>query len=92
VLAAVSHVLSPTWAHHPLTWLRNEAMAKRRLAEFGQVLHQLFDPGSLYVSPRVSFAPVLKQADLGADPRRGVIVAETRLLRDHCYTFGGDPE
>ena len=57
VVTIVSGIVSPRWARHPVTWLKRIAWQKRRLAEFGQVLQQLFFPGSLYVSPRVSFAP-----------------------------------
>ena len=57
VVTIVSGIVSPRWAHHPVTWLKRIAWQKRRLAEFGQVLEQLFFPGRLYVSPRLSFAP-----------------------------------
>jgi hypothetical protein len=57
VVTIVSGILSPRWAHHPVTWLKRIAWQKRRLAEFGQVIQQLFFPGRLYVSPQVSFAP-----------------------------------
>jgi hypothetical protein len=64
-------------------------LEKRRIAEFGQVLQQLFFPGSLYVSPRLSFAPVISSVELGASPRDALVERETSLLVEHCREFGG---
>jgi hypothetical protein len=89
LLTAVSHILDPKWARHPLTWLRRGGMEKRRLAEFGQVIQQLFRPGSLYVSPRLSFAPALCAPDLGDSPREILVEREASLLEEHCRQFGG---
>jgi hypothetical protein len=57
LVTIVSGIVSARWARHPVTWLKRIPWQKRRLAEFGQVLEQLFFPGRLFVSPRVSFAP-----------------------------------
>jgi hypothetical protein len=57
VVTIVSGIVSARWARHPVTWLKRIPWQKRRLAEFGQVLEQLFIPGRRYVSPRVSFDP-----------------------------------
>ncbi len=89
LLTAVSHILSPKWTRHPLTWLRRGSLQKRLLAEFGQVLEQLFRPGSLYVSPRLSFAPALSALELGDSPRKILVEQEASLLREHCRQFGG---
>jgi hypothetical protein len=83
LLTAVSHIVAPQWARHPLTWLRSNGMEKRRIAEFGQVLQQLFFPGSIYLSPRLSFAEPVMVADLGNSPRDTLIQMETSLLNDH---------
>jgi hypothetical protein len=64
VVTIVSGIVSPRWARHPVTWLKRIDWQKRRLAEFGQVLQQLFFPGRLYVSPRLSFAPPVPVAQL----------------------------
>ena len=64
VVTIVSGIVSPRWARHPVTWLKRIAWQKRRLAEFGQVLQQLFFPGRLYVSPRVSFTPPVSADEL----------------------------
>ncbi|KAF0107801.1 MAG: phospholipid/glycerol acyltransferase [Anaerolineaceae bacterium] len=89
LLTAVSHIVSPKWARHPLTWLQRGLMEKRRIAEFGQVIQQLFRPGSLYVSPRLSFAPALTAAELGDSPRDALVEREASLLKEHCREFGG---
>jgi hypothetical protein len=89
LLTAVSHIVAPQWARHPLTWLQHGGMEKRRLAEFGQVIQQLFFPGSLFVSPCLSFSPVLTVADLGTSPRDALVERETSLLVEHCKEFGG---
>ena len=91
MMTAVSHIVSPKWARHPLTWLRRDGMERRRIAEFGQVLQQLFLPGSLYVSPRLSFAPALTAAELGDSPRVALVKRESLLLEEHCREYGGSP-
>lgn len=91
VLSAVSHIVSPKWAHHPLTWFQRGGMEKRRMAEFGQVLQQVFFPGSLYVSPRLSFSEPLSVTELGDSPRAVLVQKEANLLTDHCREFGGCP-
>ena len=57
VITIVSGIVSARWAHHPITWLKRIPWQKRRLAEFGQVLEQLFFPGKLYVSRGSVFPP-----------------------------------
>jgi len=64
LLTIVSHAVTAKWARSPITWLRRKGLDKRRLAEFGQVLQQLFFPGSLYLSPRLGFAPPVSVAEL----------------------------
>lgn len=89
LLAAVSHILHPKWRRHPLTWFQRGGMEKRRAAEFCQVVQQLFRPGSLYVSPRLSFSAPFTAADLGDSPRFALIQREASLLVEHCQEFGG---
>ncbi len=89
LLSAVSHIVSPKWAHHPLTWLAHAGLGKRRLAEVGQVLQQLFLPGSLYLEPCLSFSPILAASDLGDAPREALIQREASLLAEHCQEYGG---
>ena len=85
LLSIVSHALSPKWAFHPVTFLRRKGMEKRRVAEFGQVLQQLMKPGSLYISPRVTFAPPLSLQDISSNQNTLLtIVKKAKLLmQDH---------
>ncbi|KAF0106015.1 MAG: phospholipid/glycerol acyltransferase [Chloroflexi bacterium] len=87
--AVVSGVVSPYWAHHPITWLRRKQIDKHRLAEFGQVITQLMRPGRLMISPAVSFGlPVseseLRQEAVDMNLRAAVIERGKSLLKDHC--------
>jgi hypothetical protein len=89
-----SGVVAPRWARHPVTWLRRIDWQKRRLAEFGQVLQQLFFPGSLYLTPRLSFAAPVGAEELRRESRGGsvlpaVIARGKSLLAEHLHAFGG---
>jgi hypothetical protein len=88
VVTIVSGILSPRWAHHPVTWLKRIDWQKRRLAEFAQVIQQLFLPGRLYVSPQVSFASPVSVAQLRRESSTGrvlpaVISRGKALLAEH---------
>jgi len=50
-----SGVLLERFLHHPLTRLRRDAMDKRRLAEFIQVIQQLILPKTVHLEPHISF-------------------------------------
>jgi hypothetical protein len=93
VVSIVSGVVSKKWARHPITWLKRIDWQKRRLAEFGQVLQQLFLPGSFYLSPTISFAPPVDVETLrresGSDRVLSAVIARGKaLLVEHCKTFG----
>jgi 1-acyl-sn-glycerol-3-phosphate acyltransferase len=83
VLSITSGFLTQRWLNHPLTRLRKVDWEKRRIAEFGQVLQQLFRPGTLFVSPAISFAPPVTVAELGENPRQKLIEQAKRLLASH---------
>ena len=93
----VSGIISPKWAHHPITRLRRIDWQKRRLAEFGQVIQQLFFPGQLYVSPQVSFAPPVAAETLRGESDSGrllpAVVARGKfLLAEHIKWIQESPE
>jgi hypothetical protein len=93
-LAVASGIVSPFWAHHPITWLRRKEIDKHRLGEFGQVITQLMHPGKLFVSPTVSFGVPMKEYELrmeagGADLRSTLITRGKTLLKDHATSFIG---
>ena len=86
-LAMVSGVLMKRFVHHPLTLLRQHPIARRRIAEFMQVIWQLItrkDPG---ITTQISFAPPLSTSDLqtGANGRwmEEIIARARTLLTEH---------
>jgi hypothetical protein len=88
VLSITSGVVAKKWAHHPITWLKRIDWQKRRLAEFSQVLQQLFLPGSLYLNPHISFSPPVGLDELlresSTDRVLPAIIARGKaLLADH---------
>ncbi len=60
----VSGVVSAAWVNHPITRLRHEQIDKQRLAEFGQVISQLRQPGKLMLSPRISIGRHFSEIEL----------------------------
>lgn len=92
VITIVSGVLSKRWGHHLITRLRRRDWERRRLAEFGQVLQQLFFPGSLFLNPRISIAPpvtveTLRQESPSDTLLPAVIERGKALLEEHCRRF-----
>jgi hypothetical protein len=87
----VSHTMSLGWANSPLRYLRRRALDRRRLVEFGQVIQQLFFPGSLMLSPRVSFGFPVSAGSLGEAGVRlkALIECERGLMAEHLRAFGG---
>ncbi len=88
----VSGVLSEKWGHHPITWLRRIDWQKRKLAEFAQVIQQLFFPGRLYLTPNVSFGhpasvEKLRQESPGKQLLPAVVARARTLLAEHCRAF-----
>jgi hypothetical protein len=93
VVSIVSGVVAERWAHHPITRLKSIDWQKRRLAEFSQVLQQLFFPGSLYLDPCISFAPPVGMEELlaGSSSDRvhpAIILRGKALLADHINWVG----
>ena len=93
LLSVVSHSVSARWARSPISWFRRLPLDKRRLVEFGQVLQQLFFPGSLYLSPRLSFAAPIRVDELRAEAGTSallptIIAREKQLLSEHLAAFG----
>jgi hypothetical protein len=90
----VSHAVAPGWAHSPHRWLRRDPLDQRRLVEFAQVIQQLLWPGSLYLSPRLSFGEAVCTEALAADAGDDGLLAalircERRLMAEHVAAFGG---
>lgn len=88
LVAIVSGVLLPSFAHHPLARLRRKPMARRRLAEFIQILQQLVAPGSVQARAQVSFGSPVSVNGLAneSEGRRlmpAVLARARRLLAEH---------
>jgi len=83
VLSIASGFITQHWLNHPLTHLRKLDWEKRRIAEFGQVLQQLFHPGTLFVSPAISFSSPVIAKELGENPRQKLIEHAKQLLAEH---------
>lgn len=94
LVTIISGVISPAWARHPLTRLRRIDWHRQRLAEFGQIIQQLFRPGQFYLQPRLSFAPpvsveTLRRESPGERLLPAVIERGKALLSEHVKIFGG---
>ena len=90
LLAIVSGVLSPRWAHHPITWLRKEPRRKRLLAEMAQVAHQTLFPRLRYLSPRLTFSPPVSLPELQQESRSprvlpAILTRAQSLLAQHMH-------
>ena len=93
VPAIASGVLQERFASHPLTWLRKDAMDKRRLAEFTQVIQQLIWPASIKARPRISYGQAMSLDSLERQPgekaiMENVIIHMKAELADHLDWIG----
>ena len=90
----ISGVVSPKWAKHPITWLRKKQIDKQRLAEYGQVITQIRNPGRLYLEPRISIGEPYTEESLrdvvgSGDLHQAVIERSKALYRESRANFGG---
>ena len=97
LIAIVSGVLSKSWGHHPITWLRHDGWRKRLLAEFGQVTQQLLFPDSLYLTPHISFAPPVGAAKLQIESSSGrvlpgIVASARSLMAQHLGRISSGSE
>jgi len=92
--AVVSGVVSRQWSRHPVTWLRKEQIDRQRLAEFGQVITQILKPGSLLMTPRISFGEAFSESDLrlkmGEGNLRRAVIERAKALFQHSARHYGD--
>ena len=93
VIAIASGVLLRRFAEHPFTRLRRQPMARRRLAEFMQVIQQLLKPEAVHAQACLSFAPPVSVAELseeaGPEPLLKVLLERARrLLEEHVADCG----
>jgi hypothetical protein len=90
----ISGVISPKWAKHPITWLRRKQIDKQRLAEYGQVINQIRNPGRLYLEPRISIGEPYTEESLRESYglvglHQAVIERSKALYRESRAYFGG---
>ena len=88
LVTIVSGMLSRGWSDHPITWLRRAEWRKHLLAEVGQVAQQLLFPGSLYLTPHISFAQAVGIAELQRESSSGrnlpaIITRAKTLMAQH---------
>lgn len=88
-----SGIVSEQWARHLITRLRRRQLDRHRLAEFGQVISQLLNPGKLLITPAVTFGRVVNREDLedcetGGDLQAGIVRLGKELLHSHIARFG----
>jgi hypothetical protein len=88
MVCIVSGIVMPRWANSPLTWLRRVDWQKRRIAEYGQVIEQLFFPGKPKISPSMTIAPPIGVDELryasGSDLLLPTVIARGKtLLAEH---------
>ncbi len=94
VLTTVSHVLAETSLNHPLVRLRSKVRDRQRVAEFIQVMLQLFWKYRLEFQPRLTFAQSVGVAELkkqaGEGPLLPVIAARAEALLAWHLAQAGD--
>lgn len=88
----VSGVLDPRFLRNPIVKIRRGAVERQKLAEFIQIMTQLFSSRQVEVNPAVSFAPLLTPAMLqntgsGNELLRVIKSYAHRALDDHIATF-----
>ena len=82
--AIVSDVLSSAWLRNPLTKIPSETWRRQKLAEFFQIMQQLFFAKSIQLSPKVAFGRAmncLELTELSSDTNlMPAIINQAKLL------------
>lgn len=84
VTSIVSHVIEPSYMHHPLTWLKRARPDRQRLAMMMQLIQQMLGK-QLDIVPRVSFGEVIDPNRYASAEHVLPVVAESaqRLMKSH---------
>ena len=93
LLSIVSNVVAPKWRNSILYHLRKAPLDRRRLVEFGQVIHQMLFPRHLRTVPAITFAPPVGLDELrqetGSERVLPAVIARSKaLLADHMNWVG----
>lgn len=88
----VSGVLDPRFLRNPIVKIRRGAVERQKLAEFLQIMIQLFSSRRVEVNPAVSFAPVLTPEmlkNIGSENElmRAIKTHAHQALDNHISTF-----
>jgi hypothetical protein len=88
VICMLSGIVLRKWAYSPLTWFRQVDWQKRRIAEYGQVIEQLFFPGRANIHPSMSISSAvdiaaLKMESVSGEILPAVISRGKELLANH---------
>jgi hypothetical protein len=88
----VSGVLDPKYLQNPIVKIRRGSVERQKLAEFFQIMTQLFSSRQVNVNPAVSFAPLLKPEVLqnvdSENELMGIIKSHAhKTLDDHIADF-----
>ena len=97
LVTIVSGVLAPSNFRNPLTRLPKERWRRQKLAEFFQVMQQLFIPHRFDLTPRISFSRPLTEAELRSNNTPpnvlGAIIDQARsLLAAHTAKNESQPD
>jgi len=90
----VSGVLAPVCLRNPITRLPKEKWRQQKLAEFFQVMQQLFFPKSFNLTPRITFGSSFTYEDLGQNGKipsiMPTIIEKARTVLDEHMMFGSE--
>lgn len=91
--ALASGIVTKRWSNHLITKIRRDQIDRQRLAEFGQVITQLLNPGKLLVTTAVSFGKAVSRDELlqmnpGLTTHEAMVQMCKELLRNHARHFG----
>jgi hypothetical protein len=90
VITTVSHILQPKWVSHPLIKTQHSTHAKRRMAEFIQVLNQFFIPWSIKSTPCITYAVPVSYTSLQkmeGTIQESIIRLAGAQMKDHMAEF-----
>jgi len=91
-ITIVSGVLDPRFLRNPIVKIRKRMVERQKLAEFFQIITQLFSSRPISVNPAVSYAPlltseILQKAKTNEQLMRKIIECTHRTLDDHISRF-----
>ncbi len=86
----VSGVLSSAWLRNPVARIQREKWRQQKLAEFFQIMQQIFFPNSIRLSPRVIFGEALDYDQLRNKAKEKQIMSEIITQAKKLYKPTGN--